>query len=207
MLVPVIIFLASLLSFAVKDAMASPVVHGLKDDDQNSTVAECDACMAGMDLVYYIITDKYWVDTYIIMGKQLCQTLPPGNFRNTCLTYVDVYFPHALKAMALAIQPHFICKMLEACDSAQSVVFKPRLLGDNIFCEECKYVYMLLQSWLSDKQQTKNAMFTIKQMCLLFAEDENKCNHVLKGYYDDFRQYFQNNRVDQTCGKLCIFAS
>ncbi|CAH8840930.1 unnamed protein product [Trichobilharzia szidati] len=207
MFVPVIILLASILSFAVQDAATSPALKNFRDDDQNATVAECDACMAGMDLVYYIITDKYWVETYIIMGKQLCGTLPPGSFRNTCLTYVDVYFPHALKAMAIAIQPQFICKAIQACNSTESLVFKPRRLGDNIFCEECKFIYMYLQNWLNDKQQTQDVMFTVKQMCLLFAEDETKCYHVLKGYYENFREYFQKNRADEICGKLCIFAN
>nr|CAH8841278.1 unnamed protein product [Trichobilharzia regenti] len=147
--------------------MASPVVHGLKDDDQNSTVAECDACMAGMDLVYYIITDKYWVDTYIIMGKQLCQTLPPGNFRNTCLTYVDVYFPHALKAMALAIQPHFICKAIEACNSTMILEGKPRHLDNET-----------VKSATTVKSQLQNILLKLKM-----ANEEFSLNSVSKKIY------------------------
>nr|AAW27067.1 SJCHGC06927 protein [Schistosoma japonicum] len=48
-----------------------------KDDGDNSTDAECDTCLTGMDLVHYILSDPYWVDTYLIAAKQLCESIPP----------------------------------------------------------------------------------------------------------------------------------
>ncbi|CAH8840924.1 unnamed protein product [Trichobilharzia szidati] len=181
MFLPSIILLASFLSFAVKDAMASPALNNFRDDDQNATVAECDACMAGMDLVYYIITDKYWVDTYIIMGKQLCETLPPGSFRNTCLTYVDVYFPHALKAMAIAIQPQFICKAIQACNSTESLVFKPRRLeNDTTAISQLQNILLKIKS-ANEKFSLNSAS---KNIYTLLQQNTTVDNETLIGQCD-----------------------
>ncbi|CAH8525075.1 unnamed protein product [Heterobilharzia americana] len=173
MLMSITIFLTSLFMFVVQQGASSPISSGFRRDDINETTAECDACMAGMDLVHYIVSDQYWVETYVIVGRELCETIPPGTFQNACKTYVNTYLPHALTAMAAAIQPQFICHVLQACKTAKETVNVKGDLGHNVFCEECKLGYKMNQSVLkrsirtSMKQKptlkhTKQIRFVIK---------------------------------------------
>ncbi|TNN08858.1 hypothetical protein EWB00_006811 [Schistosoma japonicum] len=99
-----------------------------KDDGDNSTDAECDTCLAGMDLVHYILSDQYWVDTYLIAAKQLCESIPPGSLRNTCLTYVNEYLLLALKVMANSVRPESICKVMFSTDHTGICIYIQTLL-------------------------------------------------------------------------------
>lgn len=46
-------------------------------------LAECDTCLAGMNLVHYILSENYWVDIYMIAAQQLCQSIPSESLKNT----------------------------------------------------------------------------------------------------------------------------
>ncbi|CAH8502937.1 unnamed protein product [Heterobilharzia americana] len=172
--------------FVVQQGASSPISSGFRRDDINETTAECDACMAGMDLVHYIVSDQYWVETYVIVGRELCETIPPGTFQNACKTYVNTYLPHALTAMAAAIQPQFICHVLQACKTAKETVNMKGDLGHNVFCEECKLGYVMLKGWLTDKEEIKSLKSTISVLCLLFAENEPKCIKTLNTFVIKF---------------------
>nr|CAX71351.1 Saposin-like,IPR008139 Saposin B,domain-containing protein [Schistosoma japonicum] len=176
-----------------------------KDDGDNSTDAECDTCLAGMDLVHYILSDPYWVDTYLIAAKQLCESIPPGSLRNTCLTYVNEYLLLALKVMANSVRPESICKALQACNSTTNSLTHRTGFGDNILCEECRSGFILLQSFITDHQQIRNIKSSLKIFCLLFAENESKCNKILGEYSNEIITYFEKHKMEDVCYKLCTF--
>ncbi|KAK4469694.1 hypothetical protein MN116_007220 [Schistosoma mekongi] len=176
-----------------------------RDDGDNSTDAECDTCLAGMDLIHYILSDKYWVDTYVIAARQLCESIPPGSLRNTCLTYVNEYLTLALKVMADSVKPESICKALQACNSTTNSLTNGVGFGDNILCEECRYGYMKIQSFITDRQQIQDIKSSLKIFCLLFAENESRCNKILGEYSNEIITYFEKHKMEDICYKLCTF--
>ncbi|CAH8504236.1 unnamed protein product [Schistosoma intercalatum] len=143
--------------------------------DDNSTLAECDTCLAGMNLVHYILSENYWVEIYMIAAQQLCQSIPSESLRNTCLKYVNNYLNNTLNILATAVNPDYICKALQACTNNTNSLTN-RNIGDSILCEECKFVYSRIQSIFTDHTETKQMKSSLKVICLLYASDESKCN-------------------------------
>ncbi|CAH8505896.1 unnamed protein product [Schistosoma intercalatum] len=172
--------------------------------DDNSTLAECDTCLAGMNLVHYILSENYWVEIYMIAAQQLCQSIPSESLRNTCLKYVNNYLNNTLNILATAVNPDYICKALQACTNNTNSLTN-RNIGDSILCEECKFVYSRIQSIFTDHTETKQMKSSLKVICLLYASDESKCNKVLQEYIDYAVTYFQQHRADQSCYVLCSF--
>ncbi|KAH9585349.1 hypothetical protein MS3_00006639 [Schistosoma haematobium] len=166
--------------------------------DDNSTLAECDTCLAGMNLVHYILSENYWVEIYMIAAQQLCQSIPSESLRDTCLKYVNNYLNDTLKILATAVNPDYICKALQACTNNTNSLTN-RNIGDSILCEECKFVYSRIQSIFTDHTETKQMKSSLKMICLLYASDESKCNKVLQEYIDYAITYFQHHRADQSC--------
>ncbi|CAH8510829.1 unnamed protein product [Schistosoma guineensis] len=146
-----------------------------RNNDDNSTLAECDTCLAGMNLVHYILSENYWVEIYMIAAQQLCQSIPSESLRNTCLKYVNNYLNNTLNILATAVNPDYICKALQACTNNTNSLTN-RNIGDNILCEECKFVYSRIQSIFTDHTETKQMKSSLKVICLLYASDESKCN-------------------------------
>ncbi|CAI2726816.1 unnamed protein product [Schistosoma spindalis] len=145
------------------------------NNDDNSTLAECDTCLAGMNLVHYILSENYWVQIYMIAAQQVCQSIPSENLRNTCLQYVNNYLNKTLNILATAVNPDYICKALQACTNDTNSL-TARNTGDSILCEECKFVYNRIQSIFTDHTETKQMKSSMKVICLLYASDESKCN-------------------------------
>ncbi|CAH8515597.1 unnamed protein product [Schistosoma margrebowiei] len=175
-----------------------------KNIDDNSTLAECDTCLAGMNLVHYILSENYWVEIYMIAAQQLCQSIPSESLRNTCLKYVNNYLNNTLKILATAVNPDYICKALQACTNDTNSL-TTRNIGDNIFCEECKFVYSRIQSIFTDHTEIKQLKSSLKVICILYAPNESECNEVLQEYIDYAITYFQQHTADESCYTLCSF--
>ncbi|CAH8477852.1 unnamed protein product [Schistosoma turkestanicum] len=162
--------------------------------------------MAGMSLVHYIISDKYWVETYMSAAEQICQSIPSEGFRNTCLLYVHKYLNTTLNAMANAVKPEYICNILKACGNESISLFSRKVdFEDSLFCEACKMGYLGMQSIFTEKDQIKAMKSSMKMICVLFAADERQCNKVLQQYLDQAITYFNHRRADQFCYKICTF--
>ncbi|XP_018649991.1 uncharacterized protein Smp_014570.1 [Schistosoma mansoni] len=175
-----------------------------ENKDDNSTIAECDTCLAGMNLVHYILSEDYWVKIYMIAAEQICQSIASESLKNTCQAYVNNYLNKTLDVLAKAVNPDYICKALQACanDTRSS---STRNSGDSILCEGCKSVYNRIQSIFTDHTVIKEMKSSVKVICLLYAADESQCDKVLQKYMDQAITYFEHHRADQTCYALCTF--
>ncbi|CAH8498276.1 unnamed protein product [Schistosoma mattheei] len=109
----ILLFVVQTAIFSVESNKINLVAK--RNIDDNSTLAECDTCLAGMNLVHYILSENYWVEIYMIAAQQLCQSIPSESLRNTCLKYVNNYLNNTLKILATAVNPDYICKALQAC--------------------------------------------------------------------------------------------
>ncbi|KAH9585355.1 hypothetical protein MS3_00006639 [Schistosoma haematobium] len=108
--------------------------------DDNSTLAECDTCLAGMNLVHYILSENYWVEIYMIAAQQLCQSIPSESLRDTCLKYVNNYLNDTLKILATAVNPDYICKFVFYF---QEIVYCVKNV--NLFIVEYKVFLLIIQ--------------------------------------------------------------
>ncbi|CAH8521594.1 unnamed protein product [Schistosoma rodhaini] len=144
-----------------------------ENKDDNSTIAECDTCLAGMNLVHYILSEDYWVKIYMIAAEQICQSIASESLKNTCQAYVNNYLNKTLDVLAKAVNPDYICKALQACanDTRSS---STRNSGDSILCEGCKSVYNRIQSIFTDHTVIKEMKSSVKVICLLYAADESQ---------------------------------
>ncbi|XP_018649990.1 saposin containing protein [Schistosoma mansoni] len=157
-------------------------LHFMNNLDLNiiSIIAECDTCLAGMNLVHYILSEDYWVKIYMIAAEQICQSIASESLKNTCQAYVNNYLNKTLDVLAKAVNPDYICKALQACanDTRSS---STRNSGDSILCEGCKSVYNRIQSIFTDHTVIKEMKSSVKVICLLYAADESQTNVLQDG--------------------------
>nr|CAX71504.1 Saposin B domain-containing protein [Schistosoma japonicum]CAX71505.1 Saposin B domain-containing protein [Schistosoma japonicum]CAX71508.1 Saposin B domain-containing protein [Schistosoma japonicum] len=89
--------------------------------DNETALGKCDACIAGIGLLHFLLSDKFWIETYKSIGQQICEVIPNDNLKQTCLSYVSVFLEPALTIMANAVKPEYICKSLRECQNSTRI--------------------------------------------------------------------------------------
>ncbi|KAK4469695.1 hypothetical protein MN116_007221 [Schistosoma mekongi] len=91
--------------------------------DNETALGKCDACIAGIGLLHFLLSDKFWIETYRSIGQEICEIIPSDSLQQTCMSYVSIFLEPALSIMANAVKPEYICKNLQECQNSTMINF------------------------------------------------------------------------------------